>query len=464
LRIRRKNVPREDDGTCSNPPRLGSQGRKESLIAAVRFYKRPTVTAATIFLLTLSGPPRFRIRDPEASLRGDLDWVVVLHLVVWGSAGVWVLWQIAKRFQAKRPLLLLLLPQILGLAMILLLAVSSFVSDAPALTAFKVYQMLVSLLFTQIFTEQFGVWTSLKALLWGNGILCVAISICAVFAPASVWIATEVNPDPTRLRGDLIASTGAVSVLAMILLLTTVRKIWTVMPLSLLGCFFALLALSLMRTAYIAASVFFFLVLLKRPSIRPLRRLAYFLCLTLLMACVFERLPTLGNYRDPATISDLGDRIGLWRYLTTLTLTRSPWLGLGYYSASRIHGLEYNPGLGTAHSMFFEVLTGGGVLSLSLLISLCLVLSIYLARLLYARRDRICFATCSLFLTCLLFGSMGEEIDSGPVAMGFWYCVAVLPWLYELREVRGVLISNGRRSQEFADGPQRSAVPAPELS
>ena len=28
---------------------------------------------------------------------------------------------------------------------------------------------------------------------------------------------------------------------------------------------------------------------------------------------------------------------------------------------------------------------------------------------------------------------MGEEIDSGPVAIGFWYCAAVLPWLYEQR-------------------------------
>lgn len=402
-----------------------------SLIRPLLLHRPPTLFAAVLFVLTLSGPPRFRIRDPQASLRSDIDWVVILHVAIWALAGIWVLWHMGKRFQARRRLLRLHLPQRLALALIIVLAASVWISDAPALTAFKVYQMLVSMLFTQIFLERFGACTSLKAMLWGNGLLCVAISICAVLAPDFVWIATELNPDPTRLRGDLIASTGVVSVLAMILLFTTVPKICRVVPLSLLACFFALLAFSLMRTAYIAAFVFFSLVLFKRPSIKPLRRFAYLLFLTVLMAYVFDRFPTMSNYRDPATISDLGDRIGLWRYLTTLTLTRSPWLGLGYYSASRIHGPEYNLGLGTAHSMFVEVLCGGGLLSFALLVALCVVLSTYTVRVLFARRDRLSFAISSLFVACLLFGSMGEDLDSGPTAMGFWCCAAVLPYLYE---------------------------------
>src|SRR2546429_4729771 len=55
------------------------------------------------------------------------------------------------------------------------------------------------------------------------------------------------------------------------------------------------------------------------------------------------------------------------------------------YSASRIYGPEYNPGLGTAHSMLLEVLAGGGVLSFALLLTLCVTLSRYAAGLLYAR-------------------------------------------------------------------------------
>jgi O-antigen ligase len=148
----------------------------------------------------------------------------------------------------------------------------------------------------------------------------------------------------------------------------------------------------------------------------------------------------VSQYRDPETVTNMGDRVGLWRHLTTVTLNQSPWFGLGYYSASRIHGPEYNPGLGTAHSMFIEVLSGGGVLSFAPLIALCVTLSTYAVRLLYLRRDRFSFAASSLFIACLLLGFTGEELDSGPVAMGFWFCAAVLPLLYEqsLKRARAV--------------------------
>jgi O-antigen ligase/polysaccharide polymerase Wzy-like membrane protein len=392
--------------------------------------KRPTFTAAALFLLILSGPPKIRIRDPEASLHGDIDWVVILHVVVWGLAGLWVLLQIGKRFQAKRPLLRLRLAQILGLGVILSLAVSISISAAPVLTAFKVYQMLVSMLFTQIFIERFGVATSLKALFWGNTLLCVAIASCAFLVPDMVWTPSEFNPDPSRLFGDRIAQTGVVSVLAMILLLTTVRKIWKALPASLLVLFLCLLVLSLLRTAYITAFVFFTLVLLRRPNIKPLRRFAYFLCGFLLLSYACGWIPSLSQYRNPETVSTLGDRIGLWRHLTTVTLNHSPWFGLGYYSASRIHGPEYNPGLGTAHSMFFEVLSGGGVVAFAFFLALCVTLSRYVVRFLYLRKDRLSFAIGTLFIACLLFGFTEENVDSGPVAICFWCSAAILPWLH----------------------------------
>jgi len=407
-------------------------------------YRRPTVIAAALFLLILSGPPRFRARDPEASLRGEMDWIVILHAVVWGFAGLWVVWQLGKRFQARRPPLRLRLPQILGLAMILVLTASSSVSDAPALTAFRAYQMLISLLFAQIFVERFGVWTSLKTMLWGNALLCMTIGICAFLLPDEVWTPSEFNPDPSRLFGDFIAPTGVVSVLAIILLLTSVRRISKVLPLSLLSCFLALLAFSLMRTAYITIFIFFALVLLKRPNIKPLRRVAYLLCALLLLLYAFGRLPDVSHYRDPESVSNLGDRIGLWRHLTTITLSRSPWLGLGYYSASRIYGPDYNPGLGTAHSMFVEVLVGGGVLSFGLLAALCVTLSTYAVRLLYAGRDRLSFALSTLFLASLLFGFMGDPLHSGPVAMAFWGAAAALPLLYESSIKRPLQTLGGR--------------------
>jgi hypothetical protein len=85
--------------------------------------------------------------------------------------------------------------------MILVLAASSWVSDAPALTAFKVYQMLVSLLFAQTFVARFGAWTSLNAMLWGNALLCAVIAFCAFFIPDEVGTFSEFNADPSRLFG-----------------------------------------------------------------------------------------------------------------------------------------------------------------------------------------------------------------------------------------------------------------------
>src|SRR5256884_2854467 len=170
--------------------------------------------------------------------------LVVLHIFVWGLAGAWVLFQIGKRGRAKLLLTRLQLPQKLGLAMILCLAVSAVIAKAPALSAFKIYEMAVSLLFMQLFADQFGHSNCLKTIFWGTALLCGVIAVCAYLAPDLAWIASDFNPDPSRLTG-LLAPTGAVSAFAIILLLTGVRNIWRVLPLALLSLFLALLVLSL---------------------------------------------------------------------------------------------------------------------------------------------------------------------------------------------------------------------------
>jgi hypothetical protein len=387
--------------------------------------------ATALFFMMFSGPPRLRIRDGEASLRGEMDWVVILHAVVWALAGIWVLYQVWKYLQANHPIPRFSLPQRLGLAMVLLLAISAAVARAPALSAFKIYQMLVSLSFVHFFVRQFGRQSCLKKIFWGSALLCVAVAIGAFLFPDLVWFSSDFNPEPSRLRGELIASTGIVSTFAIILLLTGVRKMWRVGTVLFLSLFVGLLALSQSRTAYAVAFVLLALVLLKRPNVKPLRLFAYLVCVLMVILYAYNRLPSLREYRNPESITNLDDRVGLWRYLASVTFTQSPWLGLGYYSASRVYGPEYNIGLGTAHSMFIEVLLGGGVPSFVLLVAVCAVLSANAARLLCTRRDGFSFAISSLFIACVLFGFMGEEIDSGPVGICFWYCAAVLPWLCE---------------------------------
>lgn len=394
-------------------------------------YQQAGFAVTLVFLMIFSGPPKFRIRDPEASLRGDMDWVVVLHIFAWGLAGAWVLFEIGKHGRARPLLKRFSLPQKLGMAMILCLALSAVVSKAPALSVFKIYQMAISLCFMQLFVEHFGHKSCLNKIFWGTALLCGAIAICAFLAPDVVWIASDFNPDPSRLKGDLIAPTGPVSVFAIILLLTGVRRIWRVLPLALLSLFLALLVFSLMRTAYLIIIGFFVLVLIKRPNAKSLKQFAYLASALALALYACQRLPSISQYRQPQDVANLGDRIGLWSYLSNITLTQSPWLGLGYYSASRVYGPEYNPGLGSAHSMFFEILIGGGVLTFALFMALCIMLSVYAAYLLYRNRDRFSFAVATLFFASIIFGSMGDEIDSGPVAMCFWYSASVLPLLYE---------------------------------
>jgi O-antigen ligase len=402
-------------------------------------FQRAKVVATALFLLMFSGPPKFRLRDPEASLRGEVDWVVVVHILVWGSAGAWVLVQMAKRGHAKDLVTRLWMPQKLGLAVILCLTASAVLSRAPALSAFKIYQMAVSVLFVQFFVQRFGPTSCLRQIFWGTVLLCGAVAVCALLAPDLVWTGSDFNPDPSRLKGDLIASSGSVSALAIILLLTGVRKIWRFLPLALLGLFFGLLAFSLMRTAYVVIFCFFVLVFIKRPNEKSLRQFAYFAAALALVLYAYHWLPNLGQYRKPETISDLSDRIGLWGYLSNVTVTQSPWLGLGYYSASRVYGPQYNPGLGNAHSMFFEILLGGGVLSIVPFMALCVMLSWQAAYLLFQNRDRFSLAITTLFLASFIFGSMGDEIDSGPVGMCFWYSAAVLPWLYQRPRTRAKL-------------------------
>ncbi len=446
-----RKAPRQEKNSSS----LAQSDAPPCANGNVRLYllKHPTVTAFTLFLLILSGPPRLRFRDPEASLHGDIDWVVAINLAVWGLAGLWVCLQMLSRLHGKRPLIRMRLPQALGLALVVCLAASTLFSAAPALTAYKVYQVLVSMLFTQIFFERFGAATCLKGMLWGNALLCIAIAICAVAAPDMVWTPSDFDADPTRLFGTLIAPTGVVAVLAIVLLLTSVKDFVKPLPLSLLAVFFGLLAVSLMRTAYVAALVFFVLVLLKRPSVKPLRRFTYLFVGLLVVAYACAWLPNLSQYRDPQSISTLSDRTGLWRYLTAETLSRSPWLGLGYYSASRTYGLEYNPGLGTAHSAFFEVLSGGGVISFALFLALCIALSVYAAHILWAGNGRVLFAIASLFVVTLLFASMVDEVDSGPIAVSFWCAAAILPRLHESLSRRAP-----RRAESSPRLPLRVAV------
>jgi len=390
----------------------------------------PDLVTVVVFMLLFSGPPMFRIRDPGASLEGAIDYVVILRLLVMIAGGLWILYQWKKQSGEERRHLpfKLRLPQKLGLAVVGCLSLSVFVSTAPALSAYKVCEMLVSLAFTATFVEIYGIEECLNNIFRASTILCVVIAVCVFVAPDLVLFPTETGA--ARLRGELIAPTEIVAMFGLILLLARPKKPSIIWILLLLAFFGSLVAFSLSRTAYVILAVFFGVYFWKLRK----KFYAYSAVAIVLIIFVFDLTPSLREYRDPESIFTLSDRVGLWAYLTGVTLQQSPWLGLGYYSGSRIYGPEYNEGLGGAHSMFFETFVGAGVLGLVALLLLCLVLAIYAAKLLERQASETAFTVFMMFVATLMFGSIGGDFGYACLGITFWSLSAMLPILHEYQK------------------------------
>jgi len=357
-------------------------------------------------------------------LYGEVDWVVILHILVWGAAGLWVLWHIVSWIRARRRVKALTTSAKLATLLAFCLLFSASASGYQSLVLFKSYQFMVCVVFAAVFTYEYGIERTVGLIFWGSFSLCVLISLAAIWAPDMVWVQSELEAG--RLRGDLLAQTGVVATLALISLFLISRNNprwieWTAIVFLMI-----LLGFSLMRTSYVVLIVVSFLALLMNPRFKH-RRLTVLLgaaCLLLLTAGTVLR--QLAEYRTSEGIWTLSDRLGLWAYLIGVTLTQSPWFGLGYYSASRIYAPEYNEGLGTAHSMFVELFVGGGLISLLLFVVVCVLMTYQAIRLTRKRPRLVDITAVSLFVACFAFGFVGSDIDSGPVGMTFWSLSSIL--------------------------------------
>lgn len=254
--------------------------------------------------------------------------------------------------------------------------------------------------------------------------------------PELVFVQSEFGS--VRFRGDLIAQTGCVSVIGLILLLTAKSDLpkakfafWAV-------TFGGVLVFSLMRTSYLILFVVLLLASLRRPPIPVLRRVVTLALLTLppLFATLITALNAERKIEDIWTLSD---RIGLWAYLIDATVAHGPLFGLGYFAASRIYGPEYNPDLGNAHSAFMEVYVGGGLVSLVTFLVIWLILSRKVLKLYLSRPGSIGFAITGLFCAALFLNAVGGELQADPAGFCFWCVlatVAVLPFHREMATVR----------------------------
>jgi hypothetical protein len=387
----------------------------------------PPTAYKVLFLLLLSGPPKFRLRDASDSLGLTLDWVVVLQITVWIVAGCWLFFDTSQEAGAetleqprRSPL------EMLCILLVGLLGLSVFFSEAQAFTAFKVYQLGVTIAFILRFTRRFGISETLNNLFLGCGILTLADVAAAVFMPELVFFESEFGT--ARFRGDLIAQTGSVSIIGLILLLTVKSDLprnkfffWAI-------TFGGVLVFSLMRTSYIILFVFLLLTILRRPAIPLLRKIATLSLLTL--PFVADSLITaLNAERKVEDLVTISGRVGLWAHLIDTTLDKGPWFGLGYFAASRIYGPEFNPELGNAHSAFVEIYAGGGLLSVIVFLSIWGVLAWKVSRLYLSRPGKTGFAIVGLFCTALLLNSIGGELQAEPAGFCLWCLVAAVIYL-----------------------------------
>ena len=416
---------------------------------STRVADAPNWFDSLLFLVLMSGPPKFRGRDPIASLTGAIDLVVLIHLAVWTCGGLWVL---ARLYPAvlRRGIVPAVNPaQAIGALFIAALTLSVWESPGLLLTAFTLGQFAVMLSFVWVFTHRFGTSACLRHLFIGVSLLALATVAALVLSPELVAgdrALTGIVIGQTRVVGDNIADIGSVAVIGLVFCLSSVPPLRAPIFWGALSLFGGLLVASRTRSAYVALLSFLVIGFTQGRGLRvrqlivPLVALAFGVFVMDAMTSTTEFL-----VRDPESIGTMSDRIPLWQHLTSTVMREAPLTGLGYYAASRVYAPEYNPGLGNAHSVFFEVLVGGGILGAAVYLVLCGSLVWFAVRLLSLASGRpSAVAAAGLLSVALLSGiTPNRAIHAGPLGFAFWSTTALLPGL--LREASRARIAADQR-------------------
>jgi hypothetical protein len=432
----------------------------QTYIDQVMGYGTPKLRDSLVFFLLASGPPRFRSRDPSASLHGLIDLVVLLHIGVWVLGALWIGFRLYPSLVRRGQILRVGPPQIAGLLLVGALAASITFSPGRLLTTFVVGQTAVMLVFTWLFVRLYGVRSCLHHLFWSIVVLAVMIFVARIVAPDLV-----VSGITGRLRGDLIAPSGQIATIGLVLALCAMPALEPKRLILIGGGLLVLLWLSQTRAALIAFAAFVALGGLFGRGL-PVKKVLPLLFVGVLLLGAQGMFSTVRNYlvRDEASLTTLSDRIPLWKHMAEVTLRESPYVGLGFYAASRVVAPEHNRGLGTAHSAFLEVFTGAGILGAGLFIIL-LAMMVYSAALLLSRGqgDGPILAVCGLLSVLLLMAITGSDpVQAGPVGFALWIVAAALPALRDERRAGDLIRTGYIRSPNLWTGRVvTSAAPHP---
>jgi exopolysaccharide production protein ExoQ len=405
---------------------------------STRVASTPTWLDSLVFLALMSGPPKFRGRDPSASLTGAIDLVVLVHLAVWACGGLWVLARLYPTVLRRGIVPAVNRAQALGALFIATLALSAWESPGPLLTAFTLGQFAVMLSFIWVFTHRFGTSACLRHLFMGVSLLAATIVAALVLWPELVAgpaaIDTGIVIGQTRLVGNNLTDVGSVAAIGLVFCLSNVPRLRAPVFWGALSLFGGLLVASRTRSADFALLAFLAIGFTQGRGLR-VRQLVVPLVLFAFGVFVMDAMTSTTAFLvKPESIGTMSDRIPLWQYLTSIVMREAPLTGLGYFAATRVYAPQYNPGLGNAHSVFFEVLVGGGILGAAAYLVLCGWLVWLAMRLLVLARGRpSAVAATGLLTVALLSGiTQVEGIHAGPLGFAFWSMTALLPGL--LRE------------------------------
>lgn len=411
--------------------------------ASTRVAPTPTWLDSVLFVALMSGPPAFRDRDPYASLNAEIDLVAMIQISVWVCGGLWTLARLYPSVLRRGVLPAINPAQAMGALFIASLMFSLPDSPGFLLTAYSLGQFAVMLGFLWVFTHRFGPAECMRHLFIGVCVLALATIAALYFAPELVADGTGLD---IRVRGANIADTGNVALIGLVLCLSGIPRLRGPIFWGAFALFGVLLIASRSRTAYVCFVAFLAIGVIHG---RGLRVRAFVIPLAALAFSVFvlDVVSSTTDYlvRDATSIQTMSDRIPLWQHLTSAVMRDSPITGLGYYAATRILATEYNPGLGNAHSTYFEVLVGGGVLGASLYVMFCLSLVAFAVRLLrVASGQSGAVAAVGLLAVALLMGLTSQAaLHPGPLGFAFWSLSALLPRL--AREAAGAAIAGQHR-------------------
>jgi O-antigen ligase/polysaccharide polymerase Wzy-like membrane protein len=387
----------------------------------------PSWLDSVLFIVLMSGPPKFRDRDPFASLEGAIDVIVLVHAAVWACGALWVTARLYS--SVLRRGVVPAINAVEGVAALLIAALSLSLWDSPGflLTAFVLGQFAVTLTFVWLFAHQFGPTACLRHLFGGVLTLALAIVVAVYFDPYMVIRGP-------RLLGENIAPAGAVAVLGLVFCLSGVPRLKS--PLlfwAALGLFGGLLIMARTRSAYVALAAYVAIGFVYGKRL-PVRKFVIPFAALVLSLFVMDTVSSTTDYlvREHETVQSMSDRIPLWQHLGGTVMRDAPLVGLGYYAASRVLGPQYNPALGDAHSVFFEILVGGGLLSVAPYLVLCALLVWFGVRLLMvAGGEAHTLAAVGLLSVTLVLGiTSSQALQPGPLGFCFWSLTALLPAMW----------------------------------